>query len=163
MHDCHRVRYGIIYVTVKPMAISVAAYALPNRSSDITADVVARIGFVPDRVEKKMTVGQQRRGKRKKQTGRGGSSKVWQKLYKAGGLRGYALLKQLNPKSTATAAVANLLSKAPADAVSPEDMYNQYLAGLLGDDVDAVFKKLPGGQTYAVEMVKNRPLREISE
>ena len=125
------------------MPINVAAYALPNRSSEVTADVVARLGFIPDRVERKMTVGQQRHGRRKKKmTGRGGGVKTWQKLYKASGLRAYAVLKQLNPKSATTQAVANLLSKAPADSVSPEDMYNQYRAGLLGDDIDQVFKKL---------------------
>ena len=43
-----------------------AAYALENRSSDISADVVARLGFVPDRIERKMTVGQQRRGRRRR-------------------------------------------------------------------------------------------------
>eukprot|EP01049_Picozoa_sp_SAG25_P015000 SAG25_NODE_2875_length_1339_cov_15.089013_1_plen_54_part_10 len=54
------------------MPINVAAYDYANRSSEVTADVVARLGFIPDRVEKKLTVGQQRRGRRKKKLkGRG--------------------------------------------------------------------------------------------
>ena len=58
------------------MALNVAAYALDNRSSDFSADVVARLGFVPDRVERKMTIGQQRRGT-KRQRGRGGTAADW--------------------------------------------------------------------------------------
>eukprot|EP01047_Picozoa_sp_COSAG01_P025522 COSAG01_NODE_1616_length_9720_cov_16.818314_3_plen_508_part_00 len=131
------------------MPITIAAYDLANRSSEVTADVVARLGFIPDRVEKKLTVGQQRRGRRKKQSGRGGGTKLWQMYYKAGALRKYAVLKGLNPQSTKAAAVAALLQKAPVD-VSHQDMYEQYTQGLLGDK-DDVLKKLPGGQTYAVE------------
>jgi hypothetical protein len=131
------------------MPINVAAYDYANRSSEVTADVVARLGFIPDRVEKKLTVGQQRRGRRKKQSGRGGGTKLWQMYYKAGALRKYAVLKGLNPQSTKAAAIAALLQKAPAD-VSHQDMYEQYTQGLLGDK-DDVLKKLPGGQTYAVE------------
>jgi hypothetical protein len=120
------------------------------RSSEVTADVVARLGFIPDRVEKKLTVGQQRRGRRKKQTGRGGGAKLWQQYYKAGALRKYAVLKGLNPKKAASgAAIAALLQKAPVD-VSHQDMYEQYTKDLLGTTYD-VLKKLPGGQTYAVE------------
>ena len=98
------------------MPINVAAYALPNRSSEVTADVVARLGFIPDRVERKMTVGQQRRGRRKKKLrGRGGTVQAWG-IFTTDALRKYAREKQIKPfPSKKPDRIQVLIDRADAD------------------------------------------------
>jgi hypothetical protein len=97
------------------MPINVAAYDYANRSSEVTADVVARLGFIPDRVEKKLTVGQQRRGRRKKQSGRGGSVEAWG-IFTSDALRKYALAKGIKPFPTKKPArIQALIARDDAD------------------------------------------------
>jgi hypothetical protein len=98
------------------MPINVAAYDLANRTSEVTADVVARLGFIPDRVEKKMTVGQQRRGRRKKKLkGRGGSVEAWG-IFTSDALRKYAQAKGIKPfPSKKPARIQVLIARDDAD------------------------------------------------
>eukprot|EP01047_Picozoa_sp_COSAG01_P104021 COSAG01_NODE_33407_length_564_cov_3.832258_2_plen_126_part_01 len=98
------------------MPINVAAYDYANRSSEVTADVVARLGFIPDRVERKMTVGQQRRGRRKKKLkGRGGSVEAWG-IFTSDALRKYALAKGIKPFPTKKPArIQALIARDDAD------------------------------------------------
>eukprot|EP01047_Picozoa_sp_COSAG01_P051524 COSAG01_NODE_5326_length_4332_cov_15.167730_2_plen_536_part_00 len=98
------------------MPINVAAYDYANRSSEVTADVVARLGFIPDRVERKMTVGQQRRGRRKKRLkGRGGSVEAWG-IFTSDALRKYARDKGVKPFPTKKPArIQALIARDDAD------------------------------------------------
>jgi hypothetical protein len=132
------------------MPITIAAYDLANRSSEVTADVVARLGFIPDRVEKKLTVGQQRRGRRKKLKGRGGSEQAW-KIFQDDALRRYMREKDIDipAKATKTKKIQVLIA---SDDASPDELNTMIRAGIIrGGVVNYLKGKAPVTEAEARE------------
>jgi hypothetical protein len=132
------------------MPINVAAYDYANRSSEVTADVVARLGFIPDRVEKKLTVGQQRRGRRKKQSGRGGSVEAW-KIFQDDALRRYMREKDIAipAKATKTKKIQVLIA---SDDASPDELNTMIRAQIIrGGVVNYLKGKAPVTEAEARE------------
>jgi hypothetical protein len=132
------------------MPINVAAYDYANRSSEVTADVVARLGFIPDRVEKKLTVGQQRRGRRKKLKGRGGSEQAW-KIFQDDALRRYMREKDIDipAKATKTKKIQVLIA---SDDASPDELNTMIRAGIIrGGVVNYLKGKAPVTEAEARE------------
>ena len=73
--------------------IASSAFEMGNRSSMVTPEIVAQMGFVPRGLyERKLTVGQQRRPRAKKPTQRGGTGSInsWNENYTLLGLQKYA-------------------------------------------------------------------------
>jgi hypothetical protein len=97
--------------------IASSAFEMGNRSSMVTPEIVAQMGFVPRGLyERKLTVGQQRRPRAKKPAQRGGAGSLnsWNDNYTLLGLQKYARHHNIDDSGTKTdiAARLNMSSKA---------------------------------------------------
>ena len=103
----------------------IAAFALPNRVSSVSAEIVAQIGFVPKRVDRKETVGRNRPQRKKKrvQRGRGGPLEYWMNQVTVKQLKAFVRhVRDTRPDSSVASIDVNKLNKQPlAQAISSDE------------------------------------------
>ena len=120
--------------------IASSAFELGNRSSMVTPEIVAQLGFVPRGLyEKKLTVGQQRRPKAKKHAqhgGRGGKGQ-WSGAFKKQALAQYMKLIGLEPGDKTALQMANALSSSSTATV--EDLQSKIDTGDVIGDRDVLY------------------------
>ena len=120
--------------------IASSAFELGNRSSMVTPEIVAQLGFVPRGLyEKKLTVGQQRRPKAKKHAqhgGRGGKGQ-WSGAFKKHALEQYMKLIGLEPGDKTALQMANALSSSSTATV--EDLQSKIDTGDVIGDRDVLY------------------------
>ena len=120
--------------------IASSAFEMGNRSSMVTPEIVAQMGFVPRGLyEKKLTVGQQRRPKAKKHAqhgGRGGKGQ-WSGAFKKHALEQYMKLIGLEPGDKTALQMANALSSSSTATV--EDLQSKIDTGDVIGDRDVLY------------------------
>ena len=120
--------------------IASSAFEFGNRTSLVTPEIVAQLGFVPRGLyEKKLTVGQQRRPKAKKHAqhgGRGGKGQ-WSGAFKKHALEQYMKLIGLEPGDKTALQMANALSSSSTATV--EDLQSKIDTGDVIGDRDVLY------------------------